>query len=117
MADPNADPDALVLSAADTGWLGKNRPGTLTLASGRLRFETADGVEFDVPAGELEKPAFSAKDSVFKVVADGRKYRFYFGERVGMVDDFELDEGLARGVRGFEQSRATGSQLKAALGL
>lgn len=102
----------LVLRAAHTGMFGKNVPGTLTLEAGRLRFETRDGVAFDVPAAELEKPSFSFGDSVFKVMAAGKKYRFYFGDSVRPEDD-----DLADGVKSYMESKRAGQALKAALGM
>jgi len=108
----------LVLAAANTGMFGKNDPGTLTLAEGQLRFETASGVAFDVPVSELTKAAFSMGDSVFKVVVQGTKYRFYFGEGYG---DRKFDESQSvstkEGLNGYRDSKAAGKALKAALGI
>lgn len=106
-------PNPLVLSAADTGMFGKNIPGTLTLDSGRMRFETASGVAFDVPVTELAKANFSMGDSVFKVTVQGKKYRFYFGQTVAMNENV----GTIEASRGFLDSRQAGKALKEALGL
>ncbi len=67
MSEASSANQPLVLPAANTGMFGKNEPGTLILADGRLRFETPNGVAFDVAVNELVKPAFSMGDSVFKV--------------------------------------------------
>ena len=118
MSDASSANQPLVLPAANTGMFGKNEPGTLILADGKLRFETPNGVAFDVPVGELAKLAFSMGDSVFKVTVKGTKYRFYFGEGYG---DRKFDEtqslSTKEGLINFRDSKVAGKTLKGALGI
>lgn len=103
--------------------------GILTLADGRLTFETDDGTAFDARLDDLDKVGFAQLDTVMKVQVDGRKYRFIFTRPSGAGTPALLAAGNAgdllgvaggvgaavAGTAGAIESRKAAKRFKAAL--
>ncbi len=103
--------------------------GILTLAEGRLKFETDEGTAFDAAVDELDKLEFAQLNTVMKVHLAGRKYRFMFTRPNGAGTPALLAAGNAgdllgvaggvgaavAGTKGAIESRNAAKRFKAAL--
>lgn len=81
MSAPQSDPNELAAPA----WHGpafnprnKFTVGLLRLRDGRLSFTTDDGVQFDTSVAEIPDVKFAFGDSLLKLTAGGKSWRFFF---------------------------------------
>lgn len=127
MSAPQSDPNELAAPA----WhgpafnpLNKFTAGLLRLHAGRLSFTTDDGVAFDVPVAELKDMKFAFGDSLLKLSAGGKSWRFFFAQPRGANAAAAAGGALgaaggayaaAAGTKSIIDSRHVGKAFKAAL--